>query len=173
MRTASGFALVLLATLGCSPALDWRDVRPEGAGLTLLFPCKPAAHSRQVRLAEHPVRLNLQACSADGATWAVAFVDVGDPRRVGPALRELHRAAADNLGAAPGALQPWPVPGETPQPDSGRAILRGKTPQGEAMVSRAVFFARGMQVYQATVMGGEPSAQALEQFFGSLRLSAP
>ena len=173
MKTASGLALMLLATLGCSPALDWRDVRPEGAQLVLLFPCKPTAHSRQVRLAEHSVRLSLHACSADGATWAVAFADVGDPARVGPALRELHRAAAGNLGAAVGALQPWPVLGETPQPDSGRATLSGKTPEGAAMVSRAVFFARGMQVYQATVMGGQPSSQALEQFFGSLRLNAP
>lgn len=172
MKTASGLVLVLLATLGCSPALDWREVRPEGAELLLLFPCKPTSHARQVRLAEHTVRLNLQACSADGATWAVAVADVGDPRRVAPALRELHRAAADNLSVAPGSLQPWPVPGATPQPDSGLAVLRGKTPQGGPVVSRTVFFARGMQVYQATVMGGDPSAQALEQFFGSLRLSS-
>lgn len=172
MKTASGFALMLLATLGCSPALDWRDVRPEGASLLLLFPCKPVAQSRQVRLVEYAVNWSLHACSADGTTWAVAYADVGDPGRVAPALRELHRAAADNLGAAPGTLQPWPVPGETPQPDSGLAILRGRTPQGGPMVSQAVFFARGLQVYQATVMGAEPPPQALEQFFGSLRLSA-
>lgn len=172
MRSASSLVLVLLAVLGCSPALDWRDVRPDG-GLLLHFPCKPTAHSRQVRLADHPIRLNLHACSADGVTWALAFADVGNPALVGPGLRELHRAAADNLGATPGPLQRWPVPGETPQPDSGRTTLRGATPQGATMVSRAAFFSRGTQVYQATAMGGDPSPQALEQFFGSLRLNAP
>ena len=72
--------------LACAPALDWREVRPAGSGITLLFPCKPDSHARQVQLGPHSVRLELHACTAAGTTWALAFADMGDPARVGPAL---------------------------------------------------------------------------------------
>src|SRR5512139_2177354 len=88
------------ALLGCTPALDWREVRPTGAGITLLFPCRPDSHARQVRLGADTVRLEMHACAAAGATWGLAFADVADPTRVGPALFELRAAAARNVEAS-------------------------------------------------------------------------
>ena len=68
----------------CAPALDWRDVRLEGSGVLLLFPCKPDSQTRTLSLAGASVRLSLHACSAAGSTWALAVADLGDPARVGP-----------------------------------------------------------------------------------------
>lgn len=76
--------------VACAPALDWRDVRPEGSGVLLLFPCKPDSQVRTLSLAGAPVRLALHACSTGGSTWALAVADVGDPARVGSALTELR-----------------------------------------------------------------------------------
>lgn len=173
MRWLSGLALLVLASSGCSPSLDWREVRPEGAGLVVLFPCRPAVHAREVGLAGRPVRLQLHSCATDGVTWALALADVQDPAQVGPALRELRRSAAENLGAVPGPVEPWPIPGQTPQPESGRVTVSGRSPQGAAIVSRAAFFSRGTLVFQVTALGGQPAPQSLEPFFTGIRLITP
>ena len=86
------------AAAACTPALDWREVRPEGAGLVALFPCKPDRQVRRLPLAGTVVEMSLWACSAAGATYAVAFADVGEPERVARALDELAASAARNIG---------------------------------------------------------------------------
>ena len=42
--------LALSGLVGCTPALDWREVRPV-AGVVALFPCKPTSLTRELRLA--------------------------------------------------------------------------------------------------------------------------
>src|SRR5205814_7745674 len=102
-----------LATLlaACAPALDWRDVRPEGSGLLLAMPCRSRPQVRTVTLVGRPVPMTLQACSAADLTWGIAFADVGDPARVAPALDAMHAAAAQNLGAAQATTLPFALAG--------------------------------------------------------------
>jgi hypothetical protein len=50
---------------------------------------------------------------------------------------------------------------------------RGQNPAGGEVQTRAVYFARGTQVFQAAVYGERLPAEALEAFFGGLRLPAP
>lgn len=173
MKLAAGLLALLAACAGCAPALDWRESRPEGAGVSMLFPCKPASHARTLPLAGGVVRLHLSACSADGMTWALAHADLGDPGRVAAALKELQRAAAANLGAPEPGLRPQSIPGATPQPQSGRLDLKGRGSDGAPIASHAVFFSRGTVVYQATVLGPAPPEAALEQFFSGIRLISP
>jgi hypothetical protein len=166
----SGFAGVLL--LACAPALDWREVRPAGGGIVLLMPCKPDSHARQVHLGSDAVRLELHACIAAGTTWALAFADVGDPARVGPALVELQASAARNLAAAVEPLQlPLKAEGATPNPASRRVQLQGHMPDGRAVTEQVAVFAKGTRVYQAVALGGALDPEAVDSFFGSLRLA--
>jgi hypothetical protein len=161
------FAVAVLA--GCAPALDWREVRPQGSGLVLLFPCKPASHARQVALAAGQSTLQLSACKAGGSTWALAVADVADPARVGPALAELDAAAARNLGATQVRPLPLQIDGATPNPASRRLQLDGRLPDGRAVTEQLAVFAKGTQVFQATVLGEGIEAEAAETFFRSLR----
>jgi len=161
-----------LALAACSPALDWREVRPEGTGLTLLLPCRPSQQVRTVALAGRDVRLALVACSAGGQTWAVAFADVGDPAAVGPALDGLRRAAARNLGAADAGSQALSVPGATPNAASARLALAGRLPDGAAVQEQVALFTRGTFVFQATVVGPALPADAVDTFFGGLRFAS-
>ena len=166
----SGFAGVLL--LACAPALDWREVRPAGGGIVLLMPCKPDSHARQVHLGPDAVRLELHACMAAGTTWALAFADVGDPARVGPALVELQASAARNLAAAVEPMQlPLKAEGATPNPASRRVQLQGHMPDGRAVTEQVAVFAKGTRVYQAVALGGALDPEAVDSFFGSLRLA--
>jgi len=153
----------------CAPALDWRDVRPSGSGVTLLMPCKPVMQERSVRLAGSPVRLSLQACTADGQTWGIAHADVADPARVGAALGELRASAANNVtGGAPETM-PLQVPGATPQAASGRVRFEGRLPDGRRVQMQLAVFAQGTRVFQATVLGESLPAEAVQTFFESIR----
>lgn len=153
----------------CAPALDWRDVRLEGSGVLLLFPCKPDSQTRTLSLAGAPVRLSLHACSAAGSTWALAVADLGDPARVGPALAELRSAAQRNLAAPDGHALELKVPGSTPHPGSGRLQFEGRMPDGRAMHEQVAVFVKGTQVYQAVVLGTSLDAEAASTFFDSIR----
>ena len=124
-RHASAFILAAVL-LGCAPALNWRDVRPAGSGLQLLFPCKPDEQQRRVGLAGPPVRYTMNLCSATEQTWALAHADMGELSRVAPALAALQAGAAANLGVAAAPVTPQAVPGATPLAGSGRMRLRGQ-----------------------------------------------
>jgi hypothetical protein len=162
--------LCLLA--GCSPALDWREVRPEDSGLVVLMPCKPDSQARQVTLASVRVRMVLYACTAGGVTWAVAYADVGDPSKVGPALDELRTSAAKNLQASDATDQPLRVEGATPNASSRRAQFSGRMPDGRAATEQTAVFAKGTRVFQAVALGQKLDPEALSSFFDSLRVLA-
>jgi hypothetical protein len=164
------FCCVLVAGLSaCSPALDWRDARSADGAVRASFPCKPRLHERRLALAGAPVVLAMQACSAGGQTWALVSADLADPARVTPALLELAAAAAGNIGAEPVA-QPLQVPGATPNAASQRLRLDGQRPDGQALRTEVGLFTHGTHVYQATVLGPAAGPEALDSFFGALRV---
>jgi hypothetical protein len=159
-------SIVMMA--GCTPTLDWREVRPVD-GVVALFPCKPTALTREVTLAGQVVPLALHACSAGGQTWGVAVADVRDPARVGRTLDELRSSAASNLGAASAQPLPLQAPGATPNPSAAREALEGRAPDGRILAGQVAVFVRGTLVVQATVLGPALPAEAVETFFGGLR----
>lgn len=169
-RTLCWPLAVATLMLGCAPALDWRELRPADSELTVLFPCKPDSHARRVSLGPDAVRLELHACTAAGITWAVAFADLQDPARVGPALAELRTAAANNLSAAPAQPLPLKVEGATPNPASQRVQFHGRMPDGRAVTEQVAVFAKGTRVFQAIAVGEKLDTEAADSFFGSLRL---
>jgi len=166
--TVLGLAFAMPA---CSPTLDWREVRPSGAGLVTLFPCKPASQTRQLVLAGAAVEMALFACAAGGATYAVGVADMGQPQRVEHALVELVAAAARNIGAAAApSATPVRVEGMTPNPQALRHAFAGRLGNGQPVHETVAVFARGTRVFQATVVGARLDGDAVETFFGALRL---
>ncbi len=169
-RWASGFA-ASAALLACSPALDWRELRPADSGAQLMLPCKPQRHERTVALAGQPQKLVMLSCQADGQTWALAFADLADPSRLGAGLQALAQAAQTNIGAGSPQSLPLKVPGATPHPASQRAKLLGKLPDGQAVQMQYAVFAHGTRVYQATALGPALADTAAETFMASLRVT--
>lgn len=167
---AAVVASALVALSACSPALNWRDVRPEGAAIQMQFPCKPNGQSRDLSLAGKRVNLALHACAAGGMTWGLAVADVADPALVGPALSQLATSAAVNLGTAAGETLPLRVSGATPNEAAGRRRLTGKLPDGQAVQMQMAVFTRGTLVYQASVLGERVTDEAAQTFFDAARL---
>ncbi len=162
----------LAALAACSPAHDWREVRPDGTQAVLLFPCRPVKQQRTLPLAGAPVQLSLLACTAGGQTWALAHADVADPARVGPALAELRSAALAKLSAGGGPTLPLAVPGATPNDHSGRVRLSARPPAGAAerdtLQMELALFAQGTQVFQASILGQRIPETAADSFFTSI-----
>jgi hypothetical protein len=168
MRWMCAAALVLA---GCSPMLDWREMRPEGSRAQMMFPCRPASHARAVALAGATVEMSMFACSAGAATYALSFADLGDPALVTPALAELGAALPANVrAAAPAASQPLAVPGMTPNALAARWRIDGRLPDGRAVQEQAALFAHGTRVYQAAIVAPTLDPQAAEVFFSALRV---
>ena len=165
--TAALFAAPLL---GCTPALDWREVRPEGTSVTLLFPCHPKSQSRRAMLGGVPVRMTLLACDADGLSFGLVHADLGDPARVAPGLDAMAAALAANLQAKQVRSEPLRVVGMTPGPSAHRIWLEGRLPDATPVREQAALVALGTHVYQASVLGPRPDAAA-DVFIDSLRLA--
>ena len=155
---------------GCSPALDWRDVNPEGSGASALFPCRPENRVRRVNLTGVAMEMHLVSCTAAGSNYALSHVDVVDPLKVAPVLQELQRLAANNVGGAPSASDPYSVPGMAPSEWAKRLVVKGSRGEGTFIEADAVFFARGSLVYQATAVGSRLDKEATDTFFASLKL---
>jgi hypothetical protein len=163
--------LLGLALAACTPALDWRESRPEGSQARLMFPCKPASHARRVAIAGETVEMSMFACSAGETVYALSFADVKDPARVGAALDDLGRAAQSNLQSSSGAVsEAARVAGMTPHPQSVQWRLAGRLPDGRDVQERVVLFSHGTRVYQATMLGAKLDAAAEDSFFGALRV---
>ncbi len=158
-----------LALAGCSPALDWRELRPPSGGIVALFPCKPSGQERRIALGGRAVRLELHACSAGGRTWGLVTADLEDPTLLGQALDELASAAAGNIAAGPGQRLPLGVAGATPHASNQRLQLQGRKPDGQAVQMQLAVFAHGTWVFQATVLGDTLPAEDADTFFSALR----
>ncbi len=169
-------AVLLVATAwvvaACSPTLDWREFVPEGTDVTVNFPCRPDRVARKVILAGATTQMHMLACSAGNATFALAFVDVGDPARVGDTLVELRRIAVANVQGVAPEVSPLQVRGMTPNGSAVRLNVTGRLPDGASVREHAAFFVRGLRVYQASVIGAQPGADAVEPFMAGLKFPA-
>ena len=168
--------LLLLALSACSPTFNWRELRLEGAPLQALMPCKPETAQRSVPLAGNPTALHLLACATEGLQFAIAWAELSDAAQVPLALASWRSASLQAIGvrSAPGdeASTAWAVA----VPGAAQTLgvqASGRHPAGGAVQTRAVYFARGTQVFQAAVYGERLPPQALDAFFAGLRLPPP
>lgn len=178
-------AWLLLMLTACAPSLNWREVRaPQGQGLVLMFPCKPEHRERQVAvqgLSGGSATMHLLSCQANGATWALSYLDAGTPERWRQAPQALSDALWANLSQGPASgererqdLGPTTVPGMTPHAAAHTWRMRGQRPvsvtQYEAVQVQAWHFSKGLSVFQASVWApalreDDPGLKAFESGF--------
>jgi hypothetical protein len=162
-------ATVLFA--GCSPRLDWREIRPDGSAVSVLFPCKPDRFERQVPMLDARVSLRLASCAADGSTFAFSHFVAAGPGAVTTSMQALRTAVVANVGGGAPEFTSWSAPGATPNVGMARLRVAGTLPDGKAVVGHAVFFVDGLRVHQALVLGTEPPSEAVDTFFGSVKIT--
>lgn len=171
-RIWRGFAAsALLALAACSPAFNWREVRPENTRLSLLLPCKPDQAQKIVPLGGTPTTLFMLGCEAAGATFAVAVADLGDAAKTAPTLAQWQRVTLANMGAQPGAsrVTPLRLSGAAAQPAPLLVTAQGQRADGTLVSGQAAYFAHGSQVFQAVIYAAQIAPEATETFFSSLK----
>ena len=171
------FLLALAAAVtACSPAFNWREVRPENTRLSLLLPCKPDRAEKTVPLGGAPVMLRMAGCNAGGATFAVAVADLGDAARTAPVLAQWQALTLANMKA--GAVS---TPGQAPEvlplklqgasPLAAPVLVRamGQRADGSKVSGQAAYFAQGSQVFQVVLYADKWMPEVSETFFSSLK----
>jgi hypothetical protein len=153
----------------CSPGFDWREVRIESTGLKAMLPCKPDKGAREVPMAGRLVTLQALGCDAQGVTYAVLFADLGDATQSAEVLAQWNRATLANLRAPDGSSQPFVPKGAIALPSSAEVRALGRRADGSPLESRAAYFARGGQVFQALVFAGQLQPQSTDPFFQGLQ----
>jgi len=172
MRLCAAFA-ALSGAAACSPTFDWREVQPaatESSSVASLFPCRPDRFTRSVALSGAQEQMHMLSCSAGGNTFALSHVTAADASQLGAALQALRDAAGRNVGVPPQVMGAATVVGMTPQPLAQRLQFEGRRADQSPIRLQALFFAAGLQVYQATVVGTALDADAADTFFGGLRV---
>ncbi len=172
--TASIAAVVTLSA--CYPAFNWREVRPQGTALGILFPCKPDKAQKTVPLGGKPTALTLLGCDAGDITFAIGVVELGSALDAAPILAQWQSATLGNMKAGPavagaGASQPVPlkVIGSSAQPEAILVQARGQRADGRPVSAQAAYFAQGSQVFQAVIYADSIPQEVAETFFSSLK----
>jgi hypothetical protein len=131
-------SVILMPLLACTPALDWREARFEGAmdasdasPLAALLPCKPDRATRAQTVGGELVSLSMMGCPAEGATFTLSRMVLKTPAKAQQVLAAWQAATLANL--VPGvkaqadttpALQPVIVPFKVPGASGWPAAVR-------------------------------------------------
>jgi len=171
--TAATLAALLLAA--CSPRYDWREVRGSNAPFTVLLPAKPSTLTRPVDLGGTQVTMTMTAAEVGTVAFAVGSAELADATAADAALAAMRTAMLGNIG---GSVRHETVSGGGDGASGGGRSIEleavGTPPArgGEAVLLAARFTARGARVYQAIVLGPEPSVprEAIDTFLTSFKL---
>ncbi len=160
--------LPLMLVAGCSPALNWRKVDPEGAQVSLMFPCKPEREERtQPGPTGQPVVVRSMSCKARGGQFSFTWTDLGDARATSAAMRRMHEGIARQM--APRASAPLGVRGIAADPEAFQQAFEARPGQPAQQARQAVFSREG-RLYQLLLQGERLDAEAWDVFLGSVQL---
>ncbi len=167
--------LVWLA--GCSPELDWREIRAEDVHVLVTLPAKPARLTRTINLEGLTLEMIMLGAQAREVAYTVGTVvlpEDTDAMRA-RALASMRAAMVRNIGGAVSAERPVRVMRvdmggqRTGAADAVEIEAGGRMRDLDATLI-ARFVAVGTQAWQAVVLGPRPDREATTLFLESLEL---
>jgi hypothetical protein len=170
-RVSFGVFVAVAALLlnACSPSLNWRETRIADTGLTAMMPCKPAHHQRSVPLAGLTVTMQMTACDADGATFAIAHADIPDSSAAPQILAQWRTTTLANIAADVSSLKTVNASPTAALPGSLRVIAQGKRGDASPVRLHGIWFAQGSRVFHAAVYAPQITSDMAETFFSGLK----
>lgn len=164
-------ACLLALVTGCSPALDWREVRVGDT--KTLFPCKPDRVARPVALQAGQVPAEMWVCDAGDVTWSATVLPFADAVAAQAALAELHDKLVANVRGQAERAAPVPLLQQASGAVLRRSVLTGQRTSGQALTVDLGVAARGTQAYQWVVLApvNAPAATraGVDEFMDSWR----
>lgn len=166
----AGLGGLCAALVGCSPALNWRDVRFEQGPLLALFPCKPDQGTRVVPLGERQVPMTMLGCEADGVLFTLARVDAPDPALASALAADWRVATLASAAAQVSSEAPFNLKKSHPHVPSVWVSATGHGPDGSPLSVQVVWVGVGPALYQAAVYETPGRASVAATYFDGLRV---
>ena len=167
--------LVLAATLlaGCNPTYNWRDYSSPDAPYRVMFPAKPASHTRSVDLNGTKVEMTMTAAEVEGVMFAVGTGIAEDAAGAQAAVDAMKTAMLRNIEAT--VERESASAASSGNPDTARkSIDIDATGSGNGGPMKLIghFESRGKRFYQVIVLGKDKAvpAEQSEQFMKSFTL---
>jgi hypothetical protein len=162
---------------GCSPELDWREIRAEDAGVLVMLPAKPARMVRAINLEGLSLEMTMVGAQVREIAYTVGTVvlpEDSDAMRA-RALASMRAAMVRNIGGTVGAERAVQVlrvdmGGQRTGSASAVEIEAGGRMRDREATLIARFVAVGAQAWQAVVLGARPEREAAALFLESLKL---
>jgi len=175
MLNPSPFARALIVGLcagvcGCSPALNWREVRHAPAPARVLMPCKPDVAERTIALREQATVLYMQACSAQGLDFSFAAMALPSGWQGAQALQAWQQASLASWGARAEDVQAQLV---AVRGAVGDALPAQWAVNGPSHQVRSLWFGASGWVYQMAVyapLKSRDSQAVAETYFSGVTL---
>ncbi len=90
-------AAIALATSGCSPNFNWREVQGIDPSYIVLLPAKPSSHTRDITLDGLKVTMSMTAAESEDINFAVASVTLESEAQRNTALLALQKSMLNNI----------------------------------------------------------------------------
>ena len=162
---------------GCSPELDWREIRAEDVHVLVTLPAKPARLVRTINLEGLTLEMTMLGAQAREVAYTVGTIvlpEDTDAMRA-RALASMRAAMVRNIGGTVNADRPVQVMRvdlggqRTGGADAVEIEVGGRMRDRDAtMIAR--FVTVGAQAWQAVVLGGRPDRDAATLFLESIKL---
>jgi len=161
--------LAALSATACAPAFNWRQTAIAATPLAAMFPCKPEHTTREVSMGGVPVELHMHHCETAGVTTAVGHAVLPDPALAGPVLDQWRQATLATMRVSGVTHSAWRMERATVLPQALAVDAAGSAANGQALILKAAWFARGTEVYAALLYGPALDPEVGEVFFAGLR----
>ena len=162
--------MVVGVLTACSPALNWRKVTV--AQLAAQLPCKPDQAQRDVELAGARRTIAMWGCEANGALYAVSYVQLESPADVERVAAAWQEAAIRKIAGAAAQPLPWKAPSARGSADATTATLLQATAtaaDSQPLQARWAWLTRGDTVYHLAVFAPELTASHTDPFLLELQ----
>ncbi|CUI07258.1 hypothetical protein [Massilia antarctica] len=164
-----------LSLAACSPQFNWRDYSSPDAPFRVLFPDKPATHSREVDLDGMKVKMTMTAARIDGTMFAVGSGEAPDPDKAEAAVAAMKTALVRNIGATIKSEKTGKssaAAGSATARASAIDIDASGVQKGVPMRLVGHFESRNKRFYQVIVMGKEKdiAQEQVDMFMSSFKL---
>lgn len=167
----------LAATLlaGCNPTYNWRDYHAKDAPYSVMFPDKPATHTRSVNLDGLNVNMTMAAAQVEGTIFAVGSGEAPTDEQAEAALAAMKTALVRNIGATIEREQTIKTSAAAQAgPARARAIeiIANGVQRGQPMRMVAHLESRNRRFYQVIVIGKAQDVRGehVEMFLTSFKL---
>jgi hypothetical protein len=178
-RGLLGAALASLLLAGCSPRLNWREVKLAEARCVIALPDKPQAVQRELDFDGQKVRMDMTSTGVGPSLFAVGVARLPAsavaPERLASTISWFRDGLLRNVNGSLTGTQPVTLaapPGRIVR--SGQAVTaQGRIGNDRKAALAARFYVVDDRLYQVVALSaeGEIPAEALDTFFDSFRLT--